>query len=325
MAHFGTLPGTSQAGFDRDRFLQVVPVRQTRTVYLFAGADLDVRVEQTEVATLTGDRTATAAEHRRRDLTSWEREVDMRRLVVRGERPGTTRLVARQASGAEFARALEIRVVDDQDARQAGGIASISPGLRTELAAMRSTRDAVIRVAEDQMHSAVVAASDAGFGRYCSEPGADWCGAFAWWCWNVATAARSVDNPFGRGAGIDRLLSPQKALHFARTHPDRAIALRFQDRSDPFHGPGEIPYVEIDALHPVERGDICLVRNAHGGWQHVCLVHTPPSAAGGDFVTIDGNQGQGNCIRTVSRSRDHTVLEKAKYKYAFLHVLAGVR
>src|SRR5581483_12137392 len=59
MAHFRTLPGHTEPGFDPDRFLQVLPVHQTRTLYLFAGADLDVSVEDTTLATIDTQRSAT--------------------------------------------------------------------------------------------------------------------------------------------------------------------------------------------------------------------------------------------------------------------------
>ncbi|WP_156971056.1 hypothetical protein [Beijerinckia mobilis] len=110
-------------------------------------------------------------------------------------------------NGRDWIAPLTIRVVSNQQNRQVGASAGeVSPQLRVELQRL-SLRDAVIRIAEDQMHSAIATQSD-GFGVYNIDAKFNWCGAFAYWCWQQACAIKSVPNPFGSNGGV--LWSPHK-------------------------------------------------------------------------------------------------------------------
>lgn len=311
VAHLRTLPGDEDSGFDGNRSLLVVPARQTRSVFLVAGPDLSVSVEDTSVATV-GERRALRWESQNSSLSSWERSQGLRCLRVSGVRDGSTILHARLSDGRDWVQPLTVRVVQDADARQASAPAALTPELRQELQQL-SLRAAVLRVAEDQMNS-VIGRSAGGFGRYLGGT-QNWCGAFAHFCWQVAATAKGVSNPFGDEKDV--LLSPQKAIHWVFGHPSQAVMLRYQG-FDPMTGAGSLPLTPISVANPVQPGDICLLRNDNDdGWRHVDIVYESPS--GDSFRTIDGNQGA-PCIKIVSRELD-TPARGTAYKHAFVHLL----
>ncbi len=313
MAHLRTIPGDEESGFDAARSLLVLPERQTRNVFLVAGADLEVSIEDEETAILLRERGAQRWETRSSDLTAWERSQGMRCLRVRGVRHGSTVLHARQADGRDWVQPLTIRVVHDPDARQASAPAAVTPELRRELQSL-SLREAVLRVAEDQMNS-LIGRRGGGFGRYLSGD-LNWCGAFAHFCWQVAATGKGVANPFG--GNKDVLLSPQKAIHWVCGNPSKAILLRYRG-ADPMTGTGSVALTQIGEANPVQPGDVCLLRNANDdGWRHVAMVYKAP--VGDSFRTLDGNQGAPRCIRTVARELD-TPARGTAYKHAFVHLL----
>ncbi len=310
MSHWRVLPGNGDAGFDASRSLVVIPIRGSSNIFLVSADGLAVSIEDPTIATVQ-DGAASRSESQSSSLGSWERQAGMRRVRVRAVREGSTVLHARRSDGRDWTQPLTVRVVADPDARQAADVAAITPELRRELQGM-GLRDAVLRVAEDQMNSHLGRTSN-GTGRYLRKDW-NWCGAFAHWCWKVAAAAKGVPSPFGPERDV--LLSPQKAIDFVCHNPDKAVVLRYHG-SDPMNSRvAPVPLVEIGASNPVLRADICLVRNDHDGWQHVALVHHPP--VDGPFRTLDGNQGNPS-IRMVSRKLD-VPPPHHPYKYAFVHV-----
>ncbi len=311
MAHLRTLRGDLDSGFDGSRNLLVVPARGTRNVFLVAGAGLEVSIEDEDVATVS-ERNPTRAESRDYRLGEWERSQGLRCLRVTGVQDGDTVLHARQDDGRDWVAPLTIRVVQDMDARQAREPAAITPELKRELQQL-SLREAVLRVAEDQMNSRI-GRQGGSFGIYLSGK-QNWCGAFAHFCWSVAAAAKGTTNPFGNDKDV--LLSPQKAIHWCFRNPDKAVLLRYSG-FDPMTGKGSMSVTDIDAANSPEPGDICLLRHDDDSWAHVDIVYEEPS--GTSFRTIDGNQGD-PAIKIVSRELD-TPARGRPYKHAFVHLLS---
>ena len=323
MAHVRSLAGFNDTGFDPDRNLLVVPAGKTASLYLVDTSVLgtDVVPDDPTVATVA-EKDQTKQLSNSKKLRPDERGHAVSKLTVKGLRVGTTELRSAETVGSEAIDPVEVRVVADADARQSGEKGAITPELRDELQSL-TLREAVLRVAEDQMYSKI-GRSAGGFGRY-ADKAYDWCGAFAWYCWSVACAVKGVPNPFGDKNGS--LLSVQKAISYA-LQTDRATILRYEG-GDPYGNSfttgkalkkGELErqeYIEISPENPVEPADIVLVRaGAANGWKHVALVWETPT--GDDLVSIDGNQGN-PCIRKRTRSMKEKIGGK-HHALVFLHV-----
>ena len=236
----------------------------------------------------------------------------IRTLTLLGKSPGSTLLHA-QLNGNDWIVPLTIRVMNDPSCRQVGkAVAQVTPELRTEIQAL-SLRDAVMRVAEDQMNSAISQTS--GFGVYDMDAKLDWCGGFAYWCWNQACAIKGFENPFGGSNTV--LWSPQRAIHWAMQDTTPAQLLRYKGPS-PMDGKGKQEYREVGWNgYDLKPGDIVLLREGNAaGWKHVCMVH---GVNGRDVETIDGNQGRPS-IKLVNRSLD-TMLPDKSPKLAFVAVM----
>jgi len=313
MAHFQKIPGIDGAGYDSKRYLQVVPVGRTTRVYLVAGQDLSVEMDDEKVATCV-DKGVNKKAQNSPGLSDWEKQQSLRELVVKGVSAGETKLRAK-LNGGDWSSPLSIVVVDNLDSRRAGAsVANVSKHLHDEIRD-KSLREAVLIVAEDQMNSAV--ARTDGFGRYHANASYDWCGAFAHWCWKMAASIKGVANPFGDNS--DKLLSPQKAISWAMKDATPAQLLRYKGH-DPFLGGKAVQEFRDFGYngYELEKADIVLVRKGSaGGWKHVCMVH---SYSGAKLQTIDGNQGVPQSIKI--RDRDATEkLADASYALVYVHVL----
>jgi hypothetical protein len=254
--------------------------------------------------------------HRSGELTAWEKDNILRKIIVKANSDeGETKLHAK-LDGADFAQPVTLRVVGDQNWRRVGKAAGeCQPELRAELQLL-PFRDAVLRVAEDQLHSSVCTHSD-GFGVYNIDKTYDWCGAFVYWCWNQAAAVKNLDNPFGPNGNV--LWSPQRAIDWAMNPASPGQLLRYKGEN-PFTGKyGKQEYREIGWNgYELERGDIVLLRAGNaGGWKHVCLVDR---VDGKTLHTMDGNQGTNQSIKKVNRALDEK-LPDGSYKLVFVHVL----
>jgi hypothetical protein len=323
MAHVRNLPGMNDNGFDSTNDLLVLPVGKTSDLYLVDTSPLGTAVvaDDPGVATvLEKDETRLLGNSKK--LRPDERGNPVSRLTVKGLRVGSTTLRSQRTVGSEAIDPIEVRVVPDPDYRQAGEKRAITPEFRAELQGME-LRDAVLRVAEDQMNSKI-GRNGGGFGRY-AEKQYDWCGAFAWYCWDAACDAHGVPNPFG--AKYNSLLSVQKAISWA-LQTDSCTILRYKG-GDPYgnsfttgkplaKGQQETQeYIEIGPANPVEPADIVLVRaGTANGWKHVALVEKTPD--GNTVESIDGNQGN-PCIRRRSRNMKEKIGGK-DYTLVFLHV-----
>lgn len=327
MAHFRTLRNVNETGFDESRNLLVVPLGKTASLYLVDTSILgtDVKTDHEDVAKVA-EQDLTAREVRQRRFAAADRKNPLSLVTVKGLRVGTTVLRSQRTVGSEDVEPVEVRVVDNADSRQSGDRGAISSEFRKELLGM-SVRQAVIRVAEDQMYSKI-GRSTRGHGRYAAD-GYEWCGAFAWYCWNVACTVHGVPNPFGDKYGS--LLSCQKAISWA-LQTDTCTILRYKGH-DPYgnsfttgkslgKATERQEYIEIDPENPVLPADICVIRlGSPADWKHVCLAAEEP--AGDNLMTLNGNMGAkgGRCISKQPWSMTAKVNNGKDYAMIYLHVL----
>ena len=325
MSTIRTLPGINDVGFDPRNNLLVVPVRKTASVYLVDTSVLgtDVEVDDESVAKVAED-DLTKRQVSNQRFTKDERAHPLSRVSIKGLRVGTTTLRAQRSVGSDNFIPITVQVVEDADARQAGEKGIVTPELREELLGL-SLRQAVLRVAEDQMYSAI-GRRGGGFGKY-ADKSYDWCGAFAWYCWNVACKVHGKTNPFGEK--YNSLLSCQKAISWA-LQTDSCTILRYKGY-DPFgnsfttgkslgKAAERQEYIEISPQNPVMPADIAILRTGTpSDWKHVCLVWQTPT---GDILeSIDGNMGY-PCIKRQSRPWMNKMVNNGKdHAVIFLHVL----
>ena len=297
MAHLRKPGQSDHAGFDSSRNLQILALNQRTNFYLVAGGGLNVFTEDDSCAAVLAGESDDAAAHKDGTLSAWEKAQEIRKVTVVGKSLGSTTLRA-QLDGRDWIAPLTIRVTNDKTCRQAGkATAQVTPELRQEIQGL-SLREAVMRVAEDQMHSAI-SQTTTGFGVYDMDAKLDWCGGFAYWCWNQACAIKSYENPFGPSNTV--LWSPQRAIHWAMHDTTPAQLLRYKGVS-PMDGKGRQEYREVGWNgYDLKPGDVVLLREGHAaGWKHVCMVH---AVDGSHVETIDGNQGLPS-IKLVNRSLD---------------------
>lgn len=299
-----------QAGFDADRNLQILGLHQKTSFTLVAADGLDVGFEGDDCLTHSLGALDEKSLHKDKNLSGWEKEQILRRITVTAKSVGTAVMHAR-FKGSDWIAPLTIRVVSNSQNRQVGKEAGeVTSALRIELQKL-PLRDAVIRIAEDQLHSAVSTKST-GFGVYNIADNLDWCGAFAYWCWAQACAIKGVANPFGSKNTV--LWSPQRAISYAMQNPSQVDLYRYEGH-DPMgfakdlatHKLKRQEYVEIGS-GGLKRGDIVLYRSGtEQGWRHVCMVHPSDAPTSGMLETIDGNQGKPASIAIRSRDMDAKV------------------
>jgi hypothetical protein len=323
MAYLTTLAGHRDGGYDAARNSVVVPLNGTTSLYLVAGSGVDIRIDNPDVASCSHADPA-PWERKQAKVLPWDANAPLKRLDIKGRRVGQRATVSFRVGTAEVIEPLRILVVDNMDARQITGTGTVPPALREEIASM-SLRDAVLRVAVDQMNSTIGRTANAGFGRYGVGQQYDWCGAFAWWCWEQACKIQNTSNPFGKNP--DNLLSPQKAITYGMKYSGRLQVVRYAG------GALYAGWSKDDAKlsiarevtlseRSIERADICLYRN-EGNWRHVCIMDTSLSGDFDDFTTMDGNQGM-PCIKRNTRYAGKKVqfvgTGRQEWSYAFIRV-----
>jgi hypothetical protein len=323
MARFTSVDRTRSVGFDEERGLLIMQAGKKAELYLVAGENLNVYAEDPDLVSVTSKDKDVAAAHRSTEVTSGEQGQTVRLVTLKaGAREGTTELRA-GSGGIGWAGPLEIQVVQNAERRQVGrGIGEATGEIREELLGL-SLRDAVIRVAEDQMYSNVCLGN--GFGTYMASEiikgtPADWCGGFAHWCWRQAAAIKNVENPFGDDGSV--LWSPQRAIGWAMRNPDKAVVFRYKGGD-----PGPHPVAGTQEWHDIgwngyslERADIVLVRklpDKGDAWRHVTQIDSVGESV---IHTIDGNQGNGRCIKRRTYNINKK-LTNGQFELAFLHVL----
>jgi hypothetical protein len=323
MARFTAVDATRSAGFDEERSLLIMQAGKTAELYLIAGEYLEITTDDPEICRVVSavDKDVPAA-HRRVQVASTEKGEPIRLIRLEaGGRAGSTEINA--VSGYMGWGSLTVRVVANAERRQVGATTGevATTAIREELAKL-SLREAVTRVAEDQMNSKICTGD--GFGTYMPHDidghAADWCGAFAFFCWQQAAAIKHVPNPFGDDSRV--LWSPQRAIGWALRNPDKAVILRYQG-GDPGPHPTSAQAVWHDVGwngNNLERGDIVMVRKLPvkgDDWRHVTQIDWVGERT---LHTLDGNQGKGRSIRR--RTYDlNKKLSNGLFELAFLHVL----
>jgi len=287
--------GDDDWGYDQSRGLQVV--RQHHTAKIGLESDDD------DAAVFIGDSQTATAELS--PASAQTKKSGVRTVKIKGITPGTTRLYATDKIGLIF-DSMDVTVVNDGYSRRVGkDIANSSTDIRQEAQTM-SLRDAVMLVAEDQMNSSVTGGN--GFGVYGPSQ-YDWCGFFAWWCWDMAAKLKNEENPFGSNRWT--LASPIRAVSWAMREDSPGQLLHYEG-PDEFGGNKEKQeYREFGYNgYQLERGDIVLLHA-----KHVCMVY---SVNGDTIVTMNGNQGTGHSIKIVNRNVNDVYHGKKLY---FIHVL----
>lgn len=329
MAHLKSAPQSQGFGFDPTRSLLVLPVQRTHSMYLVAGSSLQIKIDDETCATWTEGKSPDPAKDASLEET-WEKKQVIRLLKIKGEKIGATILNAYAPDGRPGIQPLDIRVVDDSDCRQIKDKDSLAPKLLEEIKlASLSFRDALIRVAEDQMYSAIGRSGTGGKGRY-DAPEINWCGSFVHWCYAVASSAKGVTNPFGSASRENNSLrSGIKALYAGMKDESKFTVIQYEG-PDRYGGLKKIQkLIEIGPQNPVMRGDICLPRKNSGDtFPHVCMVYDPPNGSG-TFTTIDGNQTgayrPGNryspyCIDINEHNAKERWEDGKTYAFAFIYV-----
>jgi hypothetical protein len=320
MPHIMAFPNDS-GGFDRERNQFVMPKNKTSYLYLVAGDGLKVSVDPPAIISASCKEEDEKAAHNRPGLSAFENSVTIRKITLTsGSAEGRTLLRARNEEDNDWIKPLDVFVVADAYARRAGD--AIEPTLRAELERL-PLRQAVIRVAHDQMTSRV-RTNEEGIVLYRlpKEYGKLWCGAFAYWCWNQAAAAKKVANPFGGSS--EPLLSPQKAIHWGMQSSTPGQLLQYAG-PDPMVKAGTVPPQELREIGYqgcyVEPGDIALWREGNwAGFKHVSFVE---SVSGSTFVDLNGNAydaGSGSALARIAHPDMGRKLPDGSYKVFFLHL-----
>ncbi len=320
MAHLFKSPNDS-AGFDRDRNLFVMPQNRVATFYLIAGQNLMIDSSDKSIFTVNAQLEGDKGAPKIGGLSTWEKDQHIRKLEVKsGSKMGSAKLLAQDASNNDQILPLDIFVVADSNSRRVTDNIGIEPTLQRELEKI-SLRQAVLRIAEDQLYSNVKT-NQQGCTLYRLDPrnGTLWCGAFAYWCWRQAAFAKKVPNPFDTQ---DALLSPQKVINWGMRADTPGQLLQYKGPNPmTMKGPSqELREIGYNG-HYVEPGDIACWREGHSmGFKHVSLVE---KVDGKTFVDLNGNAydaGSGSVLARISHDDIGRKLADGSYKCFFLHVL----
>ncbi|HEY5707732.1 MAG TPA: CHAP domain-containing protein [Terrimicrobiaceae bacterium] len=320
MPHLFKLPNDA-GGFDRTRNLFVMPQNSVSTFYLIAGQDLTVDSSDKSTFTVNGQSGDDTGAHKMAGLSDWEKAQHIRKLVLKsGSKTGDAKLLARDSGNNDQILPLDVFVVADSNARRVTDSVGIEPTLKMKLEEL-SLRQAVLRIAEDQLYSNVKT-NQQGCTLYHldSRSGTLWCGAFAYWCWQQAALVKKVANPFDKQ---DHLLSPQKAINWGMRDDSPGQLLQYKG-PNPMTMKGasqELREIGYNG-YSVEPGDIACWRQGHSmGFKHVSLVE---KVNGKTFVDLNGNAydaGSGSALARISHDDMGRKLPDGSYKCFFLHVL----
>ncbi|PWR23232.1 hypothetical protein [Zavarzinia compransoris] len=279
--------GGSGIGFDPDNGVLVIGVGESYKLDLAYGDAVDLYLEEPNDGAVKLDPPGPA----KGDETH-------RPFAVTGKKPGSATLhgvLSRDLppwpKGSRFIQPLSIRVVNGTAGnRQAFGGHSIHEDFRKELVAM-NWRDAVLRVAFDQMYSKNGTGTSAAARPAYDEIDENWCGAFVVWCYDVLAKAKGSDSPFGRKFSDScALRSGIKALAYAIQYPEKFTIYNYTG-ADRYGGAKTTVAFKPVTPGAIQRGDVCLTRDEHGVFRHVCMVYEPPKDANGSFSVMNGNAG----------------------------------
>lgn len=314
-------PPNDSAGFDPDRNYFVMPQNTKATFFIIAGQDLKIDSSDTSIFTVTAQSGHESGAQKMAGLSDWGKAQHIRKLALRStNKTGSAKLLARDMGNNDQILPLDVFVVTDSNARRVTDNIGIEPTLKNELEQL-SLRQAVLRIAEDQLHSKVKT-NQQGCALYRLHPknGTLWCGAFAYWCWQQATRVKNVKNPI---SSQDVLLSPQKVINWGMRDDSLGQLLQYKGpnpmtmKGDP-QELREIGY----AGYSVEPGDIACWREKHSmGFKHVSLVE---EVNGKTFIDLNGNAfdaGSGSALARISHDDIGRKLADGSYKCFFLHIL----
>ncbi len=318
MAHLFKFPNDS-GGFDKDRNLFVMPQNDSAAFYLIAGENLNVDVAPKNILDVSSQAKDEKSVHGKAGLSGWENSQNIRTIkITSGNATGRAKLVARDSSNRDQIAPLDIFVVEDKAARRVADNGRIEQSLKVELEKL-SLRQAVIRIAYDQITSRVKT-NKQGIELYkLPEPNKLWCGAFAHWCWQQAALVKKTGNPFG--TNNDSLLSPQKAIHYGMNPATPTQLLQYKGPNPmTMRGePQELREIGWEGNF-VEPGDIALWREGHAmGFKHVSFVE---EVSGKTFTDLNGNAydaGSGSALARISHDNINKKLLDGSYKCFFLH------
>ena len=313
MAYFRKLNGQDMAGFDESRYMQVISIGKTSSVYLVAGGDMDIFTDDDDIATVKADAGDNKRAHVNGGLDSWEKSQNLR-IVIKAVCPGTTKLRA-QINGCDWSNPLNITVVADQNGRRVG--AYVSPDARQAIQGA-SLRDAVMIVAEDQMNSAIGRGQTGEKGAsYSGNGNEEWCGDFIYWCWKQAAAIQSATNPLG---GSNPIRSTIKAISSALRPETPGVLLRYEGGDSYAVNKNYQQWLDIGYNgYNLEPGDIILHRNiGHNTFFHLSMVYSTD----GGLKTIQGNAGSPPInIKALSKFQPVAATKSNMSAYAFIHLI----
>ncbi len=318
MTYFMKL-NSEMAGFDKDRNTLVMGQNSSARFYLLGGAGHQVRIDGSIVTVQAGEDDDKAFHKGTPNVgkTEYVRKV----TVTTKSQTGQATLVATDGNGLPSAAPITIYVADNKQGRRVAD-KDMDSEMRVELQKL-PLRDAVIRIAEDQVHSDLIAdkGGKKGADRYHLNPayGTQWCGKFAHWCWERACEVKGVPNPFGPSG--DTFLSPQKAISWGMRDDTPGQLLQYS-------GPDPMGKVKSSQdLREIgwngnwlEPGDLALWRErGTGHFKHVSFVK---ATEGEVLVDINGNAydaGTGSAFAIIEHPNIREKI-KADYRCFFLHV-----
>jgi hypothetical protein len=318
MAHFMMLPG-QDLGFDASRNSLVLGAGKTANVYLVGGHEHEIKVENGTAVTVASKDVDDKGSHSGLHLakTDFARKVS----IKAGAGSGSADVTSYDSRG--FITALITVYVTGKDEGRRIDDKSMDPEMREEIDSL-PLREAVIRVAEDQMQSFIRGGQNAQWARRYHLPesyGDKWCGAFAHWCWQRACDVKKISNPFGSSG--ETFLSPQKAISWAMHNPDKGQLFQYSG-PDPYKGGKAVQeLVELSGDgSSVQPGDLALWREkSTGHFKHVSFVK---SLDGVTLTDVNGNAGDAGAKAPLKIITHPNVKEKVKgnYRCFFLHVNA---
>ena len=327
---------STQYGYDPIASTAVVRVGEKYPMLLYGGEDMTLSIvsggDNAEIQDFDSTRTSPRA------------------FNVYGKKEGRAELtgtlvrdVGGWKAGGEFIERLKVQVVAANtnhsqvqgQLNTAKGVGSFRMGadFKKELAGM-SWRDALIRIAQDQMNSEIGATGEGG--KFTYDDGTNWCGSFVSFLYAMLGEVNSAwRNGLGSGLGTQSpLRSGIKALSFGMRSPNCTV-LNYAG-SDLFAAgtPAITTMRAVGSGVELLPGDVCLPRDEFGIFRHVCILYKAPKGPHDSFDCIDGNafgsyvpngmaRGQAGCIAYSHKPDATEMVTVSKAKRPVTEVVDG--
>ena len=246
-----------------------MPQNNQSTFYLVAGQNLTVDSSDKSIITVDAKLEDDKNAHKLAGLSKWEQAQNLRKITIKsGNKLGNSKLLAQDEFGNNQILPMDVFVVASRNSCRATDNIGVEPTFKNELEQI-SLREAVLRIAEDQLYSNIKT-NQQGCATYHLAPGSQWCGAFAYWCWQQAAFIKKVANPFD---SQNDLLSPQKIISWGMRENTAGQLLQYSG-PNPMTMKGEkqeLREIGYNGYH-VEPGDIACWRKVNSmGFKHVSL------------------------------------------------------